>query len=207
MPFDNYNDLVEACASFLGRDDLHVEIPDFIRLAELRLQRDLKVPPVEKQATGNLVAGQAYIAQPADFLEPKLFSLSLSSGPKTLTPVSADKLNSLRAVDSGEPTGFKVFGTRLELGPIPGDTPAYELWYLSGLTRLSEDAPTSWLLDNGGDALLYGALLAAQAFLGADARALTWKAFFDDALESLGRQAWRARFGGAPLASRPDTVV
>ena len=39
MPFTTYQELQDGVAAFLDRDDLTATIPDFIRLAELRIQR------------------------------------------------------------------------------------------------------------------------------------------------------------------------
>jgi len=43
MSFTSYSDLQTTIAGYLARTDLTTQIPDFIRLAETRLRRDLRI--------------------------------------------------------------------------------------------------------------------------------------------------------------------
>ena len=43
MSFTSYSDLQDAIAGYLARSDLTTQIPDFIRLCEVRLRRDLRL--------------------------------------------------------------------------------------------------------------------------------------------------------------------
>ena len=42
MPLSNYTELTASIADTLNRDDLTAVIPDFIKLAEAQLNRDLR---------------------------------------------------------------------------------------------------------------------------------------------------------------------
>ena len=47
MSLSNYADLKAAVATWVNREDLTTTIPDFIRLAEARVYRLLRVPSLE----------------------------------------------------------------------------------------------------------------------------------------------------------------
>ena len=51
MSFTSYSDLQTAIAGYLARTDLTTQIPDFIRLAETRLRRDLRIRQMLKSVT------------------------------------------------------------------------------------------------------------------------------------------------------------
>ncbi len=51
MDLTTYEGLKTAVADYLGRSDLEERIPYFIRLAELRMQRDVRCRVMERTAT------------------------------------------------------------------------------------------------------------------------------------------------------------
>ena len=51
MAITNYTDLQTSIANFLARSDLTAQIPDFIKLAEVRLSRELESRSQEKRET------------------------------------------------------------------------------------------------------------------------------------------------------------
>lgn len=69
MAFTSYSDLKTTVANYLGRSDLTTQIPDFIRLAETRLARELRTRQMLKSATASMTGGDSKIALPTDFLE------------------------------------------------------------------------------------------------------------------------------------------
>ena len=68
---NTYNDLKNALADYLARDDLVVQIPLFIQLFEEEANRRIRNRQQQVRFTivGGTVAGQAYYALPADFLQ------------------------------------------------------------------------------------------------------------------------------------------
>ena len=71
--FTNYATLKTTIANYLARTDLTDQIPEFIRLAEDRLRRDLRIRPMLKVATASTTAGDATVSLPSDFLAMKDF--------------------------------------------------------------------------------------------------------------------------------------
>ena len=65
--FTDYTTLQATIASYLARSDLTTQIPEFIRLAEDRLVRDLRIRQLIKVAVTPTVAGDATVSLPSDF--------------------------------------------------------------------------------------------------------------------------------------------
>ena len=57
MAITTYATLQTAIANFLARSDLTAQIPDFITMAEARMNRELETRAQEKRSTATLVAG------------------------------------------------------------------------------------------------------------------------------------------------------
>ena len=66
MALTTYDELKSSIADFLDRDDLTTVIPDFITLAETKMNREIRHWRMEKRATA--VLDTQYSALPNDFL-------------------------------------------------------------------------------------------------------------------------------------------
>ena len=60
MAIATYSDLQTAIANFLARTDLTSQIPDFIKLAESRMSRELETRSQEKRVQATLTSGDEY---------------------------------------------------------------------------------------------------------------------------------------------------
>ena len=69
MPFTSYSELKTTVANYLARSDLTSVIPDFIRLAEERLRRDIRTRMMLTVATASTIAADSTVGLPTDFLE------------------------------------------------------------------------------------------------------------------------------------------
>ncbi len=208
MAFANYEELQQAIADWLDRDDLADHIPDFINLAETRMEREchfLRELDVQ-DATGVFVSGTSQYALPANTLD--LISMRINTDPvRIVEVVSWPQLIAVREHKVGElPAAVAMLGNNMELGPVPTTTDTYTIVYRSGLTHLSNAAPTSALLTRAPDLYLYGALLEAAPFIEDDAKLARWNAAFERSKHSINQQEWRHRTGGGPLRVRPDVV-
>jgi hypothetical protein len=207
MPFDTYADLTQAVARWLARGDLEPDIPDFIRLTEVELARDLPIREQEKEFRGTMVAGQDYLELPDDCLWPR--HLRIDTNPAHgVNIVSVHDLTALQELYSGsEASVATTIGNRLHFAPGGSAGGAYTLFYHAGLPGLSEETPTNQVLRMAPDCYLYGALMHSAPFLGSDERIATWGALFKAAKDSFKRLEFRARTGGGPLRMRPDVKV
>lgn len=207
MPFNSYDELIETVGVWLGRDDLQAEICDFILLAERRSQRELKLQPTGAETSGlSLTTGQNYIAAPADCLEFR--HLEFDTSPVRYTrPVSLDRIANINEQSNDSiPFVHCLHGSKIFLAPTPDADTDYTLFYLSGISRLTEDNTTNWLLVNAPDLLLFGALSYAGAYKSAEDMQ-TYMGMFQDAVQSVQKQEWRSRVGGQPLRQQADQVA
>lgn len=207
MPFANYSDLQASILDWMNRPDLDVECPDFIRLAEIGLQRKMKIRFTEKEVTGTFPGAQDYLTLPADLIEPRYLRLDTTP----LREVQIVGPQKFRSADNAYSTSYPVVGmhqgSRLMLKPTPDATINYTLWYWGGLPMLSEDAPTNWLLTNGFDVLLHASLVEGFDYIEDDAAKAKWAARLNDSFPQLRNLEWRARLGGGPLRVQTDVDV
>jgi hypothetical protein len=206
--FDTYPKLLNGMEAILDREDLKVAMAGWVWLAEIQIQRELKMKATETfLAAQDFTADQQYITPPSDFLEARY--IEIQTNPlRSIYPESLDRITNLRQnVDDGIPRAFAVHAGNIELGPIPGAGITYDIYYYSGLTHLSNASTTGWLLDKGADALMYTALINSAPHIGDDERMATWGKLADVGVESLRVLAWNEKVGGGPLVRRPDVFA
>ena len=200
MSFTSYSDLQTTIAGYLARSDLTTQIPDFIRLAETRLRRDLRIRQMLKSVTTQTVAADSTVELPSDFLEVRDFVVVGSPVvPLNYYSPSAFSRNT-RSWESGKPKDYTVLATDFQLAPIPDSNYTVKMFYFAAPTFLSDSNTSNAFLANTPDALLYGALLEAAPYLMDDARINTWGTMFDRAMASITRSDEQGQYSGVPLA-------
>jgi hypothetical protein len=89
MALSTYTELKAAVASWLARADLTSTIPDFITLAEAKLNRTLRTRQMEQRSTATATE---YMELPTGFIE--LRNIQLNETPKvSLEMVSPDEID------------------------------------------------------------------------------------------------------------------
>ena len=202
MSYTSYSDLKTAIAGYLARSDLTTQIPDFIRLAELRLRRDLRIRQMLKSVTTATVAGDSTVELPSDFLEVRdLVIVGNPPQPLNYSSPSAFTRNA-RSWESGKPLDYTVLANDFQLAPVPDAVYTVKMLYFAAPTFLSDSNTSNVFLANTPDVLLYGALLEASPYLMDDARINTWGSLFDRAISSIVRSDEKGQYSGVPLAMR-----
>jgi hypothetical protein len=200
MSFTSYSDLQTTIAGYLARSDLTTQIPDFIRLAETRLRRDLRIRQMLKSVTTETVATDSTVELPSDFLEVRDFVV-VGNPVVPLNYYSPSAFNrNTRSWESGKPKDYTVLATDFQLAPIPDSNYTVKMFYFAAPTFLSDSNTSNAFLANTPDALLYGALLEAAPYLMDDARINTWGTMFDRAMASITRSDEQGQYSGVPLA-------
>jgi len=199
MAFTNYNDLKTTVANYLGRSDLTTAIPDFISLAELRLQRELRTRQMLKSATATMVSGDAKVALPTDFLE--IRDLHVQGNPRMpVTYMSPSTFTrDARADESGKPIYYTVLASEFQFAPMPDTAYVLEILYYAKPTVLSGSNSSNVFLANYFDALLYASLLEAEPYLINDARTQTWASLYDRAIKNISDADQNGEYSGVPL--------
>src|SRR4051812_14862616 len=80
MAITTYAELQAAAANWLVRGDLTARIPEFIALAEARLNRVLRARLAESEAALTASVGSRSVPLPAGFAEPVALSILKSDG-------------------------------------------------------------------------------------------------------------------------------
>jgi hypothetical protein len=121
-----------------------------------------------------VVTGSPYLALPADFLS--AYSLAIMVGGEYRMLLSKDH-SFMREVYPnpdvlGVPRFYALFDDEtLMLGPAPNDDYSVELNYFyepPSLTEDDDDSNTTWLSENGEQALLFGTILQGYIYLKGD---------------------------------------
>jgi len=199
MSFTSYSELQTTIAGYLARSDLTTQIPDFIRLAELRLRRDLRIRQMLKSVTTSTVANDETVELPSDFLEVRDFVV-VGNPVRPLNYYSPSAFNrNTRTWEIGKPIDYTVLANDFQLAPIPDTVYTLKMFYFAAPVFLSDSNTSNAFLANTPDALLYGALLEAAPYLMDDARINTWGTMFDRAMASITRSDEQGQYSGVPL--------
>lgn len=202
MALDSFANLKLSIADWLNRDDLTAVIPDFIKLAETQLNREIRHYKMHNKATANIET--QYSATPTDWLQSVRFHLNDTS--KTLLKqTSAEEIAKLRddADDSkGRPQYYAHVGDLIEVFPTPDQNYEGELLYYQKLETLSNTNTSNWLLQMSPDAYLYGSLLQASPYLQADERMAVWGATYQGIINSINGESDNTRHSASNLQLR-----
>lgn len=199
MAITTYSDLQTTVASYLARSDLTVQIPDFIRLAEIRLRRDLRIRQMMSAATTTTTGGDATVALPSDFLEVR--DLVVQTNPvRPVNYISPSVFSrNARVTESGVPLDYTILATEFKFAPVPDTNYTIEIVYYAAPPYLTDSNSSNVFLANCPDLLLYAALGEAEPYLMNDARIQVWAAMYDRGLASLNTSDESAQYSGVPL--------
>lgn len=194
-------ELATAVANWLARADLTSRVPEFVALAEAKMNRVLRTPEMETKDAAFSITGE-YVALPAGFLEARNFYLN-TSPKRVLTYMDPDTQGNLYGSGSGKPSYFCVVGGNFRFGKAPDSSYSSTLIYYKAPTSVSTGgALVNWILTSHPDLYLYGSLLEAAGYMHDDNRVGLWAAAYKAALDQLTNQGNRMRWGGNGMAVR-----
>ena len=137
MAISTYSELQTAVANWLDRDDLGDRIPEFIALAEARMNRALRIAimiNIDETTLGGattLVAGTRDYSLPAGYLQ--MIDFHLRTDPITpLSYITPENMNRMWAGSQhGTPESYTIFSDnasgkpikQVRLGPAPASEP------------------------------------------------------------------------------------
>lgn len=199
MAISTYSDLQTTIATYLARSDLTSIIPDFIRLAENRLSRDLRIRQMLTVATATTTGGDSTVGLPTDFLEMR--DIHLDTNPVvTLTYMAPNNFyGKARTKESGKPVNYTVLANEMQLAPIPDSEYTLQMLYYVNPEPLSVNNMTNVWLTYCFDALLYASLAEAEPYLMNDGRIQTWAALYERAIASISNADQGGEYSGQPM--------
>lgn len=158
MALSTYADLKTSIASWLARDDLTDNIPDFITLFEAAAARKLRVRPMETSVIWTPVNGA--VPLPSDFLGMRRLTWT-GSTPVELAYVHPTYLRSLfPGAEAGIPSHYTVEASNILIRPV--DDTDVDILYYAKTPAVS--GALNWLYTNHPDAYLFGSLAEAHGF-------------------------------------------
>ena len=197
MALTTFDELKASIADFLNRDDLTAVIPDFVKLAETKMNRELRHWRMEKRATAQL--DTQYTSLPSDFLQPIRFVIT-AADTSVLEQTSALEISKLRDANNnavGRPTSYTILDGSIEVHPTPDATYTLEMLYYETIDPLTAQTTSNWVLTNYPDAYLYGSLIHSAPYLQDDARMASWAALYEKAIGDINSESERSKTGGA----------
>lgn len=200
MALTDYSSLKTSVASYLARSDLTNQIPDFIRLAEERLARDLRTRKMLVVARADTTASDSTVGLPTDFLEMR--DMHLRTTPvQSLTYRSPNAFYAgSRTTDIGKPIDYTILASEIQFAPVPDTAYSVQMLYYAKPQYLSDVNITNAFLANYPDALLYAALGEAEPYLMNDARLQTWAALYDRSITAINTSDQSSEYGGQPMS-------
>ena len=206
MSLSNYGELKTSVASLLNREDLTAVIPDFVKILEAQVNRDVKFRCRSMETTATLTFTGNAATLPTDFIEARTIVYN-SSPTKRLEFLSLSSFyDTFTGTGSGSSVNFTITGNSVLVGPSPGATNC-TMTYYQKLPTLVNDTDANWLLTNHPDVYLYGSCIASAPYLGEDSRLQTWFGLFDRASGAIAGDDARGRYSGAPVAPKVSVTV
>jgi len=206
MALGTFTELKDAIADWLDRSDLTARIPDFITLAEARVNRDVRIRPMEVRSSMETTAGQRYSNLPGGYLQMR--NIQLNTNPITpLEYITPEMLDRLYGSDTtGKPKAYTLIGDEIQLAPIPDSDYTVEMAFYEKFTALGDGTSgtvtSNWLTTNAPDVLLYGALLEAEPFIKNDERVNLWINAYNSAITRIQDTDTKDRHSGSAMRIR-----
>jgi hypothetical protein len=140
----------------------------FINQSIMRIQRELRVPFMEKQILYTIPDTYTKLAIPSDLLE--LIAIMVDRDNDGILETELRRTDLTRVVTASQqggvaPSVFTRQGGSWILGPKPAEGDQVLIHYYSEFAALSADSDTNTALKVSWDAVLYGALAAAYSYL------------------------------------------
>lgn len=185
MSITNYAELKAAIASWLKRSDLTAQIPDFIRLAEVRLKSLIDVRDFETTVDLSTTPNSPTVSLPGDFKSPIALWVDDINPREKLDQVITQNLPYTNT--PGRPLYWAIDGDNIRF-----QSPAYQVYPLkfryTQLFELSDTNTTNFVLSQYPDVYLFGALYEAADYTFDDNNAAKWQAKFVEAVQRANDQ-------------------
>lgn len=186
-----YSELLAKVATWMNRDDLTAVIPDFVTMAEERINRFLRVRQMELAIASTPIVANV-ITPAADVIDAKVLWVPDHEA----CPLKAQSLESVVANGTdGTPTMYAWSGEDLY---FDGGGSVQGVLYVR--VPALATALTNWVSESAPSLYLFGALAEAKMYAGDGEGAVTWDARFQQLLDELNGNDKRH---DGPLVARP----
>jgi hypothetical protein len=203
MALANYTDLQASIAAWSHRSDLTAIIPDFIVLAEKRINSDIDARAQDSVVTLSTVANVAYITAPTDMLTVRSLTLVTSNQTTVLDYLTPDQFNASYGTTTGQPQSFTIIGNLLYLGQIPDSVYSIQCIYTASVPPIASN-PTNWLITNFPQVYLTACLVEVARYTLNNELFASSNASYKEAIDSVNSIDW---YSGSTMRVRHDVRV
>ena len=205
MSLGSYSDLKTAVANWVDREDLTSRVPDFIALAESRINKNLRIRQMERRSQMSTIANTEYYGLPPGWLRGRHVKLVKAYGQadtdlEYLTPESFDIVGMRRyGGGAGIPKYYTIIGNEFRFLPKPTAVYTVETIYYKKLDALSDTQTSNEVLADFPDIYLYAAILEAAVFLKDAAAAKDYGQLFGNSITTAQSSDLEDRYSGGSL--------
>lgn len=183
MALANYTDLKTSITSWMTRSDMGGFAEDFITLAEARLNRELNPVETDATITGTIDARTIDVSAQSVEEAIALFLVNPDTGDeRKLTPKGPGEF--AYANQSGEPDLWTLDGSTIKFN-CPLDRAYSFRFRFTQRFKLSDDAPTNWLLTYHPDIYLSATLIWGNILKRASDEAAPFMAVLADGIPAV----------------------
>jgi len=204
MALNNYTSIRDAASRWLNRDgfnEVSDEIEDWMTMAQRRVSRVVRIPPMEVKIELTLDAeGEAEV--PTDMLDVKYMVASQGT---TSWGVSRSTFLEVKRQQSntGSPLVFDMEAGKIIFGPSAQSGVLLSMVYYKELEYISSAVSQNWFSQYAPELILYATLIEASIFLADFKKRREYEGEFRKALKRLEEQKRSAEYSGSPLTVKP----
>lgn len=210
MSFTTYEQLQDQVRSWCARNDPNfaTQVATFISSTEEDVKERLELE-FQRVADTGVLPDTGEIVLPDGTLYIRRVSID-TQPPKHLAYVTPEELSRVRNANDGLPFRGYRENAVIRYAPVTHAGSPYSIDVVTAVPglRLGGLTETNSYLDNVRDLLLNGSVMRGFRWCRNTEKALEWKGYYDEKMESLRRFHWRMRFStGGPLRIQPDTYA
>ena len=201
----DYEGLKKAVADYLGWDaggEIEEYLPEIIRMAEVRMQRDARLRVMERTGWRNTIPGETDVWLPDKRIPGdwdaylSMREVCLQGQPNVNIAYASPDVFTDYSSFKGRPTVYTVTGRSLRLAPVPDKEYKILLTYYAEIPPLGEEQPTNEVLLSYPDLYLYACLTESVPLLRSSVPLENWLAMYREALGKANESDSEARFAG-----------
>lgn len=206
-----YEDLKKAVAVYLGWDaggEIEEYLPQIIRLAEVRMQRDVNLRCMERTGYRYIEGGQSDVWLPEKRIDgdwdvfSSMREVALEGQPNINLHYGTPDDFTDYSGQVGQPIIYTLVGRTMRVAPIPEKQYKILLTYYAEIPPLSDIQKTNEVLLTYPDLYLYSSIIEAIPLLRSSEPLEIWNAKYKDAMISATDHDRRARFS-RHISARP----
>lgn len=195
MAIQTYADLQASIGRWLKRNNLSDAAPDFITLAEARLNRRLRLRQMRTYMS--ITPTQPFVTLPGDYNEMIRVDYADNKLDFTSENIAASYMN-----QGGDWRQFTIAGNNLWLLTYVDGSSKLTMHYYQQIEALSDTNTSNWLLEDGPDIYLYASLLEAEPYIKNDDRIAIWRAALETAIADISANDDSSQYSGSSLAMK-----